>query len=187
MKNKTCSIIFLILLAVSWQTAAEEAVNDTEENEDEKPQDSDDTELKQQPDESQDLTIGNGGHGLILKKSSAFDHRRFRRIGALVAFSIGGAAGISALITGIMAIKKQESLVEDCLEKRCPEQRWRTLDTSRKLATATDILIGVGAAGVAAGMVFLFIRPERKFGKKKVKISPVAGMSFSGAVITGEF
>ncbi len=178
-------MIVCVLLTVSWQAVAEEAEEVGKQQED-KAQQHEDDDLKKQTDESQKTAVKNDGPGLFLK-NRAFDHRRFRRIGALVAFGVGGAAAIGAVITGAITINKYKTIAEDCAHNQCPETRWGTLDSTRNLATATDILIGVAAAGVTAGLVFVFIRPENKTGNKKVKVSPVAGLSFTGAVITGEF
>lgn len=108
-----------------------------------------------------------------------------KRIWTWVAIGIGAAAAVGAGITGGVLASKSDSLEDNCPENQCPESEWGNLDSARTLAIATDVLVGVAAVGVAAGIVLFFV--ESRLGEDEnvvaVTPSPVskgAVLSFSG-------
>ncbi|MFT3924719.1 MAG: hypothetical protein QM778_19420 [Myxococcales bacterium] len=65
----------------------------------------------------------------------------------------GGALLAASLGTGIPALLKSKDLEKDCTGTKCPESQGDRIDSTKRLAIATDVLIGVGAATVVTGLV----------------------------------
>ena len=84
---------------------------------------------------------------------------RGRRLWTWVALGVGVGAGIGAGVTGGMAASKEGSLDKSCPEKICPQSEEGELESTKKLALASSVLVGVAAAGVAVGVVLFFVEP----------------------------
>jgi hypothetical protein len=109
------------------------------------------------------------------------------RLWTWVAFGIGGAAIVGAAITGSMAASHAGDLDKACDGGECPEEEWDNLDQTRALATATNVMIGVAAAGVAAGVALYFIEPRIGASGESVEVAPTASADSVGVVIGGRF
>jgi len=108
------------------------------------------------------------------------------RVWTWVAGGIGVGAGIAAAITGGVASSRSSSLDSGCDGNECPPEQWDTLDSARNLATTTNVLIGVAAAGVAAGVVLFFVEPRMGEGVAPV-VAPVVTDDSAFVSLTGRF
>lgn len=79
-------------------------------------------------------------------------------VGFIVA-GVGAAALIGGVITGSMALSTQSELESNCPDGVCPPgyDYAGPADSGRTLALLTDILIPVGVAAVAAGVVLIIV------------------------------
>ena len=96
-------------------------------------------------DTTSDTSDGGGGGGLS-------------PVGFIVG-GVGAAALIGGVITGSMALSTQSELESHCPNDACPPgyDYMGPADSGRTLALVTDILIPVGVAAVAAGVVLILV------------------------------
>jgi tetratricopeptide (TPR) repeat protein len=94
------------------------------------------------------------------------------RLPAYVAFGVGGAAAIGALVTGIVANGKFKDAEKTC-KPNCSDS---TVSSIKSMAVVSDILTGVAVAGVGVGAVLFFIAKPA---------SPEAGASLRPSIIAG--
>lgn len=106
--------------------------------------------------------------------------KRIRTAG-WVSLGTGGAVLIASAVTGSIALSIKGELEPYCSDQGCPEDKWERNDQRIGLGIVTDVLIGVGAATVTAGIVMIIIGK-----KKEVKEKPVT-VSFTGSAVTGRF
>ncbi|MBW2275963.1 MAG: hypothetical protein JRF63_00640 [Deltaproteobacteria bacterium] len=109
-----------------------------------------------------------------------------QRVWTWIAFGVGGAAGVGAIITGSLALSKESDLRDRCTGGECPASLSGDFDSVERLALTTDILIGVAAAGVVAGTLLYFFEPDSGAGVE-VGVAPAAGAGSAGLVLTGRF
>jgi hypothetical protein len=89
---------------------------------------------------------------------------RFRRgvVPAGAGLLGGGAAClVTALLTGVFALRARSELEDRCPERICAEQTRSTADRAHRLAISTDVLWATGAAAAAAGVIVLLTGRER--------------------------
>lgn len=108
-----------------------------------------------------------------------------KRVWTWVAGGVGAAAGIAAAVTGGIASSRSSDLEKNCADGECPPGEWDTLDSTRNLATTTNVLIGVAAAGVAAGVALFFLEP--RLGEEKPIVAPVVTEEGASITLTGRF
>lgn len=106
------------------------------------------------------------------------------RLWTWVALGAGGAAAVAAGITGGVVLSRAEDIKERCNGDECPPAVEADLEGARTLGTVTDVLWGVAAAGIAAGVVLFFVEP--RLGER----TPAAAVGFAplsggGAVTLG--
>jgi hypothetical protein len=78
--------------------------------------------------------------------------RRRLPLGPLITISGGGAALISALVTGLLANAAADELKRNCGgDSVCPDYLEDVRDRGDRLKLATNVLLGVGGAAVVAG------------------------------------
>jgi len=93
----------------------------------------------------------------------------------------GGALLAAGLITGIAATAKSGDIDSACPDNRCTDMSYKdTIDSRKSLAKATDILLPVGAAIAATGVVLLLINKKRT---KDIAVFP----GLNGVLIEGRF
>lgn len=93
--------------------------------------------------------------------------RRKLPLGPLLTVSGGGAALLSALITGLLADAAEDELKRNCGgDDVCPSYLEAVRDHGQRLKLATNVLLGVGAAAVAVGTGWWLLgRKERARGQ----------------------
>lgn len=74
-----------------------------------------------------------------------------------VLVAVGGAAGVSALPTGLFALDAESSLEDACVDSRCPPERRETYDEMRSLSIATDVLWVAGVSIAAVGLILAIV------------------------------
>lgn len=75
-----------------------------------------------------------------------------------VAYGVGGAGLVTGSVLGGLAIGKKKDLDAVCEQKNaCPEEEQGNIDDLDRFALGSNIAFAVGAAGVTAGTVLLFV------------------------------
>ena len=106
------------------------------------------------------------------------------RVWTWVAYGVGGAATLGAIITGSIALSKRAMITPDCNDNVCPDRLKDDADTVDALAVTTDVFISFAVVGAAAGTVLYFFEPEW-FGE--VSVTPSAGSEHIGLAVGGRF
>ena len=79
------------------------------------------------------------------------------RVGPITLFAGAGAAGIGALVTGLIANAKYMDIDKRCVEQRCPPDIESDRDSLRVFTTTTDVLLAATVALAAAGLVWWLV------------------------------
>jgi len=109
-----------------------------------------------------------------------------KRVWTWVAFGIGGAAGVGAAITGGLTMSKRSDAIDQCDGKSCPSSLSDDFDQIETLSITTDVLIGVAAAGVAAGILLFFVEPDSAE-EESVAVSAAVTADGAGVFVGGRF
>jgi tetratricopeptide (TPR) repeat protein len=67
----------------------------------------------------------------------------------------GGAVGIGALITGVLAASTHADLEESCEGRVCPRDRADDIDSGQTMSTVSTVLTAVAVAAAAVGVVLV--------------------------------
>jgi tetratricopeptide (TPR) repeat protein len=73
------------------------------------------------------------------------------RAPAFIAFGVGGAAAIGAVVTGLVAKSKYDDADKKC-KPNCPDD---TVSSIQSMALVSDVLTGVAVVGVGVGAILL--------------------------------
>jgi hypothetical protein len=120
--------------------------------------------------------------------SAPVDEEKGGRVWAWVALGVGGAAAVGAGVTGGIATSMESDLEKQCDNGVCAEDRRDEIEKTRALATATDVLIGVAAAGVATGVLLFFLEPGSKEDEgSRISVVPAATSRSAGLAVGGRF
>jgi hypothetical protein len=84
------------------------------------------------------------------------------RVPAVIAFAIGGTGLAIGAVTGGVFLTHLGQLEDSCPQHRCPPGQEPQIASTRALGNAATVGFVVGAAGVAAGTVLLFVRPGKR-------------------------
>lgn len=107
-----------------------------------------------------------------------------------VAFSLAGAAAITAAVTGGLALNKSNDFKDkkDDYEANPTDDRYSELEdiksSGRPLAIVSDVSIGVAAVAAVTGIALLFIGPKES---KEVSVSPIITPAGGGASVSVNF
>ena len=95
---------------------------------------------------------------------------------------VGGAALGASVVTGALALSLDGDLSDACADGRCPSDRGADVDRLGTLSTATDVLLVVGGALTAGGIVMLAVDASSDS-------SPSVGITLGpgGAALWGSF
>lgn len=107
-----------------------------------------------------------------------------RRVWTWVAYSICGAAGVSAIVTGALNLSWTDELKKECGGTNCRPSLKDEAQLVQRLGTATNVLIGVSAASLILGTILLFAEGRDDTEDDEFAIIPLtppsgAGLSFS--------
>ncbi|MGE0784778.1 MAG: tol-pal system YbgF family protein [Sandaracinaceae bacterium] len=106
-------------------------------------------------------------------------------VGFIVA-GIGAAALIGAAVTGPLALTTESDLASMCPNDACPpgvDVEGRA-GTGRALAITTDVLLGVGVAALATGVILIFVLQE---GGDEAPVAAACGPDGCMAIAHGSF
>lgn len=127
------------------------------------------------------------------------------RIWTWVALGVGVAAGVTGGVLGGKALNRKNSFMDECGDGQCvkspdcgdgwllitdvetPTCREDDRGKIKTLALTADILYGVAAAGVAAGVVLFFVEPTLGGDESEVAVAPTVSSDVAGVVIIGTF
>jgi hypothetical protein len=108
-----------------------------------------------------------------------------------IAFGVGGAGLIFGGITGGLAIGKHSTLAGECNNGVCPPADQSDLDSYHLMGTLSTVGFIVGAVGVTAGVILLFVHPGKSESPAPaatttatagIEVQPVVGLGTIGAV-----
>lgn len=119
-----------------------------------------------------------------------FDPDPRKRFWTWIAGGVGVAAGIGAVATGVVGVTEQKKVDDACPSGQCPpelldsaNERQQTVD---RLVITTNVLIGVAAVGVAAGVTLFFLEPKH-IEPPNFSVTPAASEDAAGIVVSGTF
>jgi hypothetical protein len=108
-----------------------------------------------------------------------------------ISFGIGGAAGIAAIVTGVLQLNKTDQAEQDAADGTCPtKENCESWQQAKNLGIVTNVLIGVAAAGIVAGIIAVVLETKKaKKAKKEKRVSvlPMVTTESAGLVISGRF
>jgi hypothetical protein len=106
-----------------------------------------------------------------------------------VTLGVGGALLIGGAITGGVALSLNKDLESECSDGICPKDQWDKNDKMKAMGVTTDVLIGVGAAAAATGIVLLIVSAtgDEDQDGGEVALVPTVGPGFAGAGLQGRF
>lgn len=104
-----------------------------------------------------------------------------------VSAGIGLAGFIAFGVTGGVIAANDGTIKANCPDKRCNEQGFSALETSRSLFTVNAIGLGLGAAGVAAGALLIFVFGPPQAQARTVAVSAAVAPDSAGVRVTGAF
>ncbi len=107
------------------------------------------------------------------------------RVWTWVALGVGAAALVGGGVTGGVAMGREKDLLADCPDNHCPASLKGEADTIQTMNLTADILYGVGAAAVIAGIVLFFVEPTGE-AEAEVAVVPATGDGL-GLSVTGRF
>jgi hypothetical protein len=96
------------------------------------------------------------------------------RLAAYISGGVGIVGLAGGLVTGLMAVKKHSEAEKDCENHVCPPDGQGTgaVDDFRAMRTVSTVFYGVGAAGVAAGVVFWLLAPDSPAASQAYALAP---------------
>ncbi|HZS35341.1 MAG TPA: CDC27 family protein [Polyangia bacterium] len=106
---------------------------------------------------------------------SATPPKKFRHTASLVVGSVGVAVLAAALGTGLAADQIHKDLDRACPNSLCVDSSLRSKrDQGYDLAVASDVLLGVGLAALATGVVLLIVELKRP-PRAAARLAPAGG------------
>lgn len=106
--------------------------------------------------------------------------------GAVVT-GLGAATLLGSVVTGTMAMSKDKEIKSNCPNNECEPDYHDILKKRNQLALTTDVLIGVGSAFTAAGIVVIIAAKVRQKKSHELVLSPFWGSSFAGVTAKWRF
>jgi hypothetical protein len=103
------------------------------------------------------------------------------RVPAVALTASGGVLLTSSVVTGAIVLSVGKDIEPHCKERGCPKEYWDENDRRIHLAITTDVLLGVGIAAAASGVLLLIIDKIRQ--SKNENLS----FSFIGTSMQGSF
>jgi tetratricopeptide (TPR) repeat protein len=98
------------------------------------------------------------------------------RTPAFIAFGVGGAAAVGAVVTGFVAKSKYDDADKQC-KPSCSED---TVSSIKSMALVTDVLTGVAVVGVGVGAILLLTSGGAHESARGVKPSIAGGVGPQG-------
>jgi len=121
------------------------------------------------------------------------DGKKTLRTVGWVTLGVGAAVLVGGSITGGMALSLNSDLSDQCGDGTCTtDDKQGDLDKRDGLAKTSTVLLAIGGAVAATGIVLLVVGSVGKEdpgadGASEVSVAPTVGPGFAGAAITGRF
>ncbi len=109
------------------------------------------------------------------------------RVWTWVAFGLGGAAAVTAAITGSVALSQASDVKNECDGNLCPAEYKDDARRVERLSWATNGLVVVAAAGVVAGTLLYFFEPDSLDDSISGRLVPVIAPGSGGIMLKGKF
>jgi len=110
------------------------------------------------------------------------------RTGGWVALGLGAALLAGGGVTGGVALKKNGDLVDSCDGGVCDRNKAGEIDSRDAMAMTTNVLLGVGAAAVVAGVLMLTVfDSDESADGGDASVGPTAGPGFAGVTAEWRF
>ncbi len=114
------------------------------------------------------------------------DEPRWLIPGGYITLGLGAAVLISGSVTGGTALSINSDLKKECENELCPADQGSDLKKMNAMATATNVLIGVGSIATATGVVMLVIGYHRQKGSAdNIVLTPIVGPNLAGVAVSG--
>jgi hypothetical protein len=105
-----------------------------------------------------------------------------------VTLGAGGGLLAGALVTGIWALSLNDELGRQCAGGICPDSLGAKVEQLDRLTLATDVMVGIGAAVVTAGILVLTLSGSEESGAQEgITLTPAVGTDHAGAFLRGRF
>jgi hypothetical protein len=125
-------------------------------------------------------------HGIGGEEAEEEEGAGGKRVWTWVALGVGGAAAVAGGVIGGVVLKKSGELDDSCPDGQCPSSEWDNLDSANSLATASSVLLGVGAGMIAVGVVLFFVEPGLGE-EEQVALVPTVTADGAGLALGGRF
>ena len=106
-------------------------------------------------------------------------------------FVVIGVGGLSLAASGVFFLLRnsaEDDLKKECIGTICPSSARATGDRAATMNTLTNVAVGVGAAGVAVGLVWaLASGPSSAEKSSRLRLSPAVSQHQLGAGLSGSF
>ncbi|HEX7604408.1 MAG TPA: hypothetical protein VF316_22470 [Polyangiaceae bacterium] len=106
--------------------------------------------------------------------------------GGWVSISVGGAILVAGSILGGIAIDRRKQSDAECPNERCTQRGVDLNEQAKTFAWLADVGIGIGIAGVGAGIVLLLTAPKKP-AQSAVQVIPMLGPNGGGLGAIGTF
>lgn len=104
----------------------------------------------------------------------------FSLVGTGAAVLVGGA------VTGTLSLIDNKKVKQDC-PNGCYSEDYEILDRRRLMSITTDVLIGVGSAFAATGIILVLLNRKRQQGDEKIAAYPVVTPSTGALFVEWRF
>jgi len=107
-----------------------------------------------------------------------------RRAASYVLLGVGGAALVGGGVMGALALRKHSQLESECTNGLCRSSAQAKIDTYHLYGTISGAALGVGVAGLGAGLVLLLTEPKAEEGasaRPGLRAHPLLGLGVVGA------
>lgn len=108
-------------------------------------------------------------------------------ISGAVVTGLGAATLVGSVITGTMALSRNQEIKNNCPKNECPPAYHDILKGRNTLALTTDVLLGVGSAVTAAGIVLIIVAKVKQNKKRELVFGPVISPRVAGATVKWRF
>jgi hypothetical protein len=107
-----------------------------------------------------------------------------RRTISYVLLGVGGAGLVTGGVMGVLALRKHSQLESSCKSGLCRSSDQAKIKTYHTYGTISGVALGVGVAGVGAGLVLLLTEPkteESTSARNGLRVRPLLGVGVVGA------
>jgi hypothetical protein len=105
-----------------------------------------------------------------------------QRVASYVMLGLGGAGLVAGGVTGGLALRKRADLKSECRGDACLPASAHKISTYHLYGTVSGISLGVGVAGLGAGLLLLLTEPKaEETARASLTVRPLLGLGVLGA------